>query len=292
MTKAAFVSIIVFLQLAPSGRATEFAQTSVSAQSVQTFSASVDGFRSQFNSIIEAYRVGGETNGRRALDLFQLPRPEEWFTERLGPDPSGKFAERYNRIFLSFADSLQKTIEDVQRTRGAELVISVEPGKEEIPPSPIAGREISEIQALKQPPLFYCHFAIRVKGKDQVSWADEFTYDSAAFRFVGLGAQPFWVWQEGSEGAAPTGGSFVQPAVLVREVSPVYPVGGLGKHGVVIVHYLIDKSGKVKNPTVVRGDPVFTKAAIDAVGQWRHKPATMGGMPIETDATAAVQFGP
>lgn len=292
MNKTALLSMVIFLQVTPVGRATESAQTSVDAGTLQTFSTSVDGFRSQFNSTIEAYRIGGEANGRRALDLFQLPRPEEWLTERLGPDPSRKFAERYNRIFLSFADSLEKTIQDVQRTRGAKLLTGVEAHKEEMPSSAIPGLKPSGIQVLKEPPLFYCQFTIQMKGRDQVSWADEFTYDAGAFRFIGFGAQPFWVWQEGSEGAAPAGGSFVEPAVLVRQVSPVYPAGALGKHGVVIIHYLIDKSGKVKNPTVVSGDPVFTKAAIDAVGQWRYKPATMGGMPIETDATAAVQFGP
>jgi TonB family protein len=292
MNKTVFVSMIVFLQVTPVGRTTEFSRTSVAAQSVQTFSASAEGFRSQFNSTIEAYRVGGETSGRQALNLFQLPGSEEWLTERLGPDPSGKFTERYNRLFLNFADSLEKTIGDVQRTRGATFLANVEPQKEEIPAPLIPGHKPSGMRAIKEPPLFLCHFKIQMNGRDQVSWGDEFTYEAGAFRFIGFGAQPFWAWQEGSEGAAPKNGSFVRQAVLVSSVLPVYPVGALGKEGVVVVHYLIDKTGRVKNATVVSGDPVFAKAAIDAVRQWLYKPATMGGMPVETDATATVQFRP
>lgn len=284
--------IILFLPVAPVERATDFVQTSVAAQPLQAFSASADGFRSQFNSTVEAFRAGGEANGRQALDLFQLPRSEEWLTQRLGSDPTGKFAERYNRIFLGFRDSLDKTILDVLRTRGANLLINVEPGKDEVPSPPLYGRNLSGIKALQEPPLFYCQFTIQMKGRDQASWADEFTYDDGAFRFIGFGAQPFWVWQEGSEGSAPKGGSFVVPAVLVRIVSATYPPGALGKHGVVIVHYLIDKNGRVTGPTAISGDPVFRQAALTAVSQWRYKPATMGGTPIETDATADVQFHP
>jgi hypothetical protein len=220
MNKSVFLLMIVFLQAAPVGRAAEFAQASAAVQSVQTFSQSADGFDSQFNSTIEAYRVGGEANGRRALDLFQLPRSEEWLSQRLGSDPIGKFTKRYNRIFLSFADSLEKTIEDVQRTRGAKLLVSVKPDEPEAPSPPFYGLVPSGIKALQEPPLFYCQFTIRVKGRDRVSWADEFVYDGAAFRFIGFGEQPFWVWEEGSEGSAPKGGSFVQPAVLISRVIP------------------------------------------------------------------------
>jgi TonB family protein len=292
MNESVFLLMIFFLPVAPVRPAVEIAQASVAAQSVQEFSQSVDGFDSQFNSTIEAYRVGGEANGRRALDLFQLPRSEEWLTQRLGSDPTGKFTARYNRIFLSFADSLEKTIEDVQKTRGAKLLVSVKPDEPEAPSPPFYGGVPSGINALQEPPLFYCQFTIRLKGRDRVSWADEFVYDGGAFRFIGFGEQPFWVWKEGSEGSAPRGGSFVQPAVLISRVIPAYPPGALGKEGVVIVHYLIDEGGRVKSPKIVSGDPAFTKAAIKAINQWRYRPATMGGMPIETDATAALQFHP
>ena len=290
MNKTKFLAMMLFLLAAPVGRATEFVQTSVAPQPVQILSPSVDGFRSQFDSAIEAYRLGGKANGRRSLDLFQLPCSEEWLAQWLGPDPNEKFAERYHRIYLNFADSLEKTILDVLKTHGANLVTSVEPNKDEMPSVPLPGRKPSGIQALKEPPLFYCHFTIQMKGRDQVSWADEFTYDDGAFRFIGFGEQAFWEWQDGSEGAAPKDGSFVRPAILVSDVSPVYPPAALGQHGVVIVHYLVDKTGRVKNPKVVSGDSVFAKAAIDAVSQWRFKPAAMGGMPIETDGTATVQF--
>ncbi len=53
MNKTMFLAGTLFLLAAPVGRPTEFVQTSVAAQPVQTFSASVDGFRSQFSSAIE-----------------------------------------------------------------------------------------------------------------------------------------------------------------------------------------------------------------------------------------------
>ena len=90
------------------------------------------------------------------------------------------------------------------------------------------------------------------------------------------------------------GGSFVQPAVLVSAIPPIYPAPAkaLGIKGIVSVHFVIDKNGSVKNVTVVKGDAALTQAAIDAVSQWRYKPATMGGTPVETDATVNLQFSP
>ena len=131
-------------------------------------------------------------------------------------------------------------------------------------------------------------------GREQSSWAQAFTHEDGAFRFIGFGALPFWVWEDGSEGEAPKGGFFVEPPVLISTVAPVYPVGAraLGVQGIVTVHFVIDKTGHLKNVTVVQGDPALRQAAVDAVSQWRYKPATLGGMPVEDDGTVNVRFAP
>jgi TonB family protein len=158
----------------------------------------------------------------------------------------------------------------------------------QLPPHAI----LSGMVSVKQPHLFYCHFEITVREKDSVSWADTFIYEDGAFRFIGFGGSPFWVWEDGSEGGAPKGGSFFQPAILILKIPPAYPANAKarGVEGVVVIHAVIDKEGRVKRADVQQGDPLLTKAALDAFKQWRYKPSTVGGEPAETEVTASVTF--
>jgi protein TonB len=294
MGKSILLLTAFLLSTAPAINSAEPPQAPTATQPIQTFSATADGFQSQFNAILAAYRAGDNTGGRRLIEQFRLPRAEEWMTEHFGEQQGAKLTERYDRLFPNFADSLEKTILDVLRNRGANLVPSIGEGKEELPPHVPPMLKLSGITAVKKPALFFCRFAIQMNGRNQASWGDALTYEDGAFRFIGFGAPPFWVWEEGSEGAAPKGGSFVQPAVLVSAIPPVYPASARasGIEGVVSVHFVIDKNGFVKNVAVVKGDAALTQAAIDAVSQWRYKPATMGGTPVETDANVNLQFSP
>ena len=294
MGKSILLLIAFFLSMAPAVHSAELRQASAAAQPTENFSATADGFQSQFNAILAAYRAGDNTGGRVLIEQFRLPRTGEWMAEHFGEQQGATLSERYDQLFPNFADSLEKTILDVLRNRGANLVASIGEGKEELPPHVPPMFKLSGITAIKKPALFFCRFAIQINGRNQASWGDALTYEDGAFRFIGFGAPPFWVWEKGSEGAAPKNGSFVQAAVLISMVQPVYPASAraLGIEGVVSLHFVIDKNGFVKNVTVVKGDAAFTQAAIDAVSQWRYKPATMGGTPVDTDADVNLKFSP
>jgi protein TonB len=53
---------------------------------------------------------------------------------------------------------------------------------------------------------------------------------------------------------------------------------------------VIDKDGSVKKLTVVSGPNMLTKAAMDAVRQWRYKPFTLNGESVEADTQINVNF--
>src|SRR6202043_3052715 len=94
---------------------------------------SKDGFRSQLDAIVQDYRAGDATSARHLIDQFRLPHSEEWFSEHLGPKQSAKLAERYDRLFANFAESLEKTIEAIVDNRASDLVTELEDGKGESP---------------------------------------------------------------------------------------------------------------------------------------------------------------
>jgi periplasmic protein TonB len=81
------------------------------------------------------------------------------------------------------------------------------------------------------------------------------------------------------------------PQKLVN-VSPIYPQIATAAHieGVVIVETTIDDTGQVVGARVLRSVPSLDAAALDAVRQWRYRPALLNGVPIPVIMTVTVRF--
>jgi TonB family protein len=80
---------------------------------------------------------------------------------------------------------------------------------------------------------------------------------------------------------------------VIHQVQPRYtePARRAGVQGAVVVEAIIDEQGNVDNVRVLRGLPMgLDKAAIEAIQQWRFKPATMGGKPVKVYFTLTVNF--
>ena len=61
--------------------------------------------------------------------------------------------------------------------------------------------------------------------------------------------------------------------------------------GVVIVQAIIDKQGNVTNVKVLKGLPMgLDEAAVDAIKQWKFKPATLNGRPVTVYFNLTVNF--
>jgi protein TonB len=80
---------------------------------------------------------------------------------------------------------------------------------------------------------------------------------------------------------------------IVHQVKPRYTELGRqsGTQGAVIVEAIIDEQGRVTNVRVLRGLPMgLDQAAVDAIQQWRFKPATLQGQPVKVYYTLTVNF--
>jgi TonB family protein len=84
------------------------------------------------------------------------------------------------------------------------------------------------------------------------------------------------------------------PAIL-RRVEPVYTeeARAAGAAGAVVVELLIDRSGFVREATVVQ--PMghgLSESAVDAVKQWQFAPSMQEGVPVEVAYEVAIDFKP
>jgi protein TonB len=94
--------------------------------------------------------------------------------------------------------------------------------------------------------------------------------------------------------ANPNSGGQIIPAEPIYKRTPEYPkvARQIGASGIVEVEATIGIDGKVKNAKVTRGNPMLQKAAIDAVMEWRYRPALLNGKPVESPVQIKLNFSP
>jgi TonB family protein len=79
---------------------------------------------------------------------------------------------------------------------------------------------------------------------------------------------------------------------LVVRIEPVYPP--LARQtkitGIVKLHALIGKDGRITKLEVVSGHPLLIQAAMDAVKQWQYEPTLLKGRAVVVDTEINVIF--
>jgi len=90
-------------------------------------------------------------------------------------------------------------------------------------------------------------------------------------------------------------GAGVNPPVAIRRVDPMYPesarrdkIGGL-----CIVEAIIDENGNVRDAKLLHAESAdLGNAALDAIRQWKFKPATRNGTPVRVIYNLTISFNP
>jgi periplasmic protein TonB len=83
-----------------------------------------------------------------------------------------------------------------------------------------------------------------------------------------------------------------EAAQLITRKSPVYPAAayGAGLSGSVELHFIIGADGRVHNVTVVKGNPLLARAAIQAIQAWHYQPARHDAVPVESESSMVFVF--
>lgn len=87
----------------------------------------------------------------------------------------------------------------------------------------------------------------------------------------------------------------VRAPILIERVEPVYPEEARkhGVSGIVILEIVVDATGQVTRATVLK--PIAdggSEAALAAVKQWKFKPGTLNGQPIDVIYNVTVRIAP
>jgi protein TonB len=84
----------------------------------------------------------------------------------------------------------------------------------------------------------------------------------------------------------------VSRGLLIKKVQPVYPRNALAMRvtGTVELMATVSKTGDITHVKVLSGDSQLTKAATDAVKQWKYKPYLLNGEPVEIQTQITINF--
>lgn len=99
-------------------------------------------------------------------------------------------------------------------------------------------------------------------------------------------------WEYRGNGPFRVGGAVRRPVVLSRvEPVPTPEAKAARISGLVLVEVVIDRAGKVAKAEVVKPLPFgLDHAALDAVKQWRFRPGTLNGKPVEVIYNVRIDF--
>jgi TonB family protein len=87
-------------------------------------------------------------------------------------------------------------------------------------------------------------------------------------------------------------GASLQIGQLVTRVDPVYPEDAEKRHveGTVKLRVIIGRDGAVESVGLISGPDPLVPAATSAARQWRYKPASVGGQPVEAEQDITMAF--
>ncbi|MGH9734646.1 MAG: energy transducer TonB [Candidatus Acidiferrales bacterium] len=84
----------------------------------------------------------------------------------------------------------------------------------------------------------------------------------------------------------------VMAGQLIHQVQPNYPQLARDLHlsGAVHLQAIIDTDGTIRDLEIVSGSPILSRAALEAVRQWRYRPTLLNGVPVEVETSITVNF--
>jgi periplasmic protein TonB len=87
-------------------------------------------------------------------------------------------------------------------------------------------------------------------------------------------------------------GASLQIGQLLSRVEPTYPEDAEHQRieGVVKLHAIIARDGSIQDIDQMSGPPLLVAAAANAIRQWRYKPTSLDGHPVEATESVTITF--
>lgn len=202
---------------------------------------------------------------------MEIPNYENWFISTFGQEKGESWADPYGRWLQKNQKEFEELLFRLSQMKGQFSVQQPD--------------STNRYDTLKGPLDEYLVDWLNPEAtkSEQVVRIADFYFVEGKFRWnSNFQFSPFQKPNKGS----------VVPAKLLTKVQPEYPAEARdhGIEGTVRVQIIIRKDGSVTVQNVLEGDPALRPAAVEAVRQWRYRPAQLNRQLIEMQTTVEVIF--
>jgi TonB family protein len=252
------------------------------APSQSAYQDSADDLKKLVEDIFAAMKSGDEE--RTSTYFASLAFPDRaWFTKMFGSVEGQRLEAKYTELLPEAPANIKGSFQYAMKGGRTNVEVSVLQKS-----GPVSGLGRAILEAMAEPTPLYVVSGSSPKEQYGAAIGD-FVYVEGGFRY--LDTQVSQALTTAPPPRIRVGGN-TQLSKLMRKVAPIYPDEAIAAHaqGSVLLHVVIGADGKMNDVTVVSGDPVLAKAAVDAVRQWQYQPTLLNGKPVEVDSTIKIDF--
>lgn len=257
------------------------AQTNAPAATPET----VERLISTLHTIFDAEKTQDPAQIAPLYASLAIPDHAAWFTQTFGEQEGARLEAKYTATLdqssLRLKQRVQSCLAQAKTTIGIHLYVT--PADSSIP---LTKAVLTAM--IHSTRMYQASCSSSADDKSPFALGD-FVYAQGGFRYLDeevmralSTAPPMRVRIAGA----------VQSTKLLKKVDPVYPHEAwiAGIQGIVKLHVVLETDGTVKDVDVISGHPLLVQPALDAVRDWRYKPTTLNGEPVEVDTVIEVDF--
>lgn len=285
---AVIVILLIGMGMAPNTRSQEAKQETnavgpTASAPVGAYPESADGLKKLVEDIFGAVKSKDEARISWYVLALAIPDHSAWFVQTFGATEGARLEAKYSDLLPGAAKHIRESFEYALKGKRTDVSVKVLQRQGEV-----GGLGRAILDAMAQPISVYIVDGNNPKEKF-ATYIGDFVYVDGGFRYVSS-----QVWQELST-APPMrirlGGNTAK-ANLINRVDPIYPdeARAARTEGEVLLHIVLATDGTIKELSLVKGDPILAKAALEAVKLWRYKPTLLNGKAVEVDSTISVVF--
>jgi TonB family protein len=260
---------------------------------------SSDGLQKFLQDILEAAKSKDTGKETALIRTLGMPEDSAWFQDEFGPAFGARLATAYRKAAPPLEEELRTVYEgNVERGWLKPKILRYADAASVDSPTDHFLNCMEEVV-----PLYQTAF----NGDRTTYQLSRTPSESGRMRIVAGDLPGYYVYANGGFRFVPQQIFFMLPkerpvriqldmnvmrSKLTNDVRWTYPAEAIRQHisGKVVVHLVLDTSGKIKEINLVEGPPILRDVVLQAVRQWSFEPTTLDGDPVEVEMNVEASF--
>jgi hypothetical protein len=289
-----------------------YAQTTPSATD-NAYTDDNDGFGRLIGDVLQAAASHNTAEESALVNSLLMPPHSSWFIDTFGPAFGPRLSAAYDKARPEMPDQLRAIVEaDVERGIPDPKIVRYDnPSTVDAPTADAIDTYLNCMNTIL--PLYDTGLVGLSGGRPSVRMVNMVRSGSqpaapGRSRVIGGSLPGFFVFADGNFRFIPSSVLSLLPewrplrirldmdamkSKVIQSAPWRFPQDAATRQfkGKVVVHLVVDTTGKVKETSPVEGPPALADSVAASLKEWTFQPTTLDGDPVEVDLTYEMNFG-